>query len=78
MDIVERLRLVDSSIWLSSGLADDGRLMVGEWSHEAANEIERLREALKQITQKTLSDESWLSRSVDIRVIAHEALMVNE
>jgi hypothetical protein len=47
MDIVKRLRLVDSSIWLSSGLADGGRLMVGEWSHEAADEIERLREALQ-------------------------------
>ena len=67
MDVVERLRLRIHTSEDETALTD-----------EAADEIERLREALKQITQKTLSDESWLSRSVDIRVIAHEALMVNE
>lgn len=65
MDIVERLR-------------EAAKDRPKDRPNEAADEIERLREALKQITQKTLSDESWLSRSVDIRVIAHEALMVNE
>ena len=54
MDIVERLRKVDKSIWLSA-LAEgtfeqfNERLMVGEWSHEAADEIERLRGALRII-----------------------------
>jgi len=67
MDVVERLRLRIHTSEDETALTD-----------EAADEIERLREALKQITQKTLSDESWLSRSVDIRVIVHEALMVDE
>lgn len=39
-----------------------------------ANEIERLRGALKQIYERSKSDDSWLSRSVDIRVIVYEAL----
>jgi hypothetical protein len=44
-DIVERLRTVDIS-WSQEG----------EWCAEAANEIERLREALKKICHVTGSD----------------------
>lgn len=53
--ICERLRLVDKSIWLSSGLADSEKLMVGEWSHEAADLIDNQQKEIDQLKGMVLN-----------------------
>ena len=48
-DIVERLRLIDPTLELRY-CEDVTKLHeIGQWCHEGADEIERLREALQQI-----------------------------
>ena len=50
-DIVERLRLIDPTLELRY-CEDVTKLHeIGQWCHEAADEIERLREALSAMTE---------------------------
>jgi len=63
MDIIERLR------WRIHTSHD-----VNALTNEAADEIERLREALKNIGERSSSDDSWLSRIVDIKTMVSNAL----
>lgn len=64
MNIVEKLRLVDCTFWykpLGHGIDTDldvPAYELGALSHEAANEIERLREALQNIADGDVNRES--------------------
>jgi len=54
MDIVERLRQIDFTFWYSP-IGPDEKFEpreIGKMSHEAADEIERLREKNKELIQK--------------------------
>jgi len=68
-DIVEHLRNSANIVYYQDGYTFRLGLQ-----NEAADEIERLRGALKQIYERSKGDDSWLNRSVDIRVIVHEAI----
>jgi phage tail tape-measure protein len=65
MDIVERLH--ESPCSGDIGCAH--KLCV-----EAANEIERYRNALNEINERASGDDSWLSKSIDIKIMALNAL----
>ena len=73
MDIVERLKQEFSGNALKD-IADQTRVYVKE-RHEAAEEIERLREALKNIVDRTRDvEKSYVSLLHEIRSEARKAL----
>jgi len=61
MDIVERLRQIDFTFWYSPVGPDEKfePIEIGKMSHEAADEIERLREALKSISKIPNSESAY-------------------
>jgi hypothetical protein len=85
MNIVEKLRLVDCTFWykpLGHGIDTDldvPAYELGALLHEAANEIERLRKALKQITEvRYYGPEGPQKESHEMHEIANQALKGGE
>ena len=70
-DIVERLRLTDTTLELRY-CEDVTKLHeIGQWCHEAADEIERLREALRGISTRNFPEGT---ATLELRKLARTAL----
>ena len=75
-DIVERLRSKDTEVMLLTG-GPELTLTLSTW-HEAADEIERLREALREISKLKISSEDGVNKYIVFmaRSIARAAIGV--
>ena len=82
MDIVERLRKIDFTFWYSPVGPDEKfePMEIGKLSHEAADEIDKLRKALRYYAKTDYfptSDGPWGVDSDDFGNIARAALKEN-